>query len=149
MPARFGLGQSGYECGVEDEDDHQLVPQRGGALWVVAALVGVAGGVANYLLALRELPAAQEVGVDGVALLAAEIVLACWVLLGLLLVALVVPLRAGHTWAKVALSVVAVVTALLDVVNLAGSWATVAAAVVQLVFLAAAVLSLRRRPARR
>jgi len=125
-------------------------PAPGGTwLWVAASLVGVAGGVANFLLATAAAAHTEVAGVGAAALVSAVLDLACWLVLALLWLALLVPLRAGRGWAKIALTATAGLGALLDLMNLFGSWATIATAIVQLALLAAALVRLHRavRPA--
>jgi hypothetical protein len=125
-------------------------PAPGGTwLWVAASLVGITGGVANYLLATAAAAHTEVAGVGAAALVSAVLDLGCWLVLGLLWLALLVPLRGGHGWARIALTATAGLGVLLDLMNLFGSWATIATAVVQLVLLAAALVRLHRavRPA--
>jgi len=116
-------------------------------LWVAASVVGVLGGVANYLLATRVVAAGVEPEIGAAALVAALLGLACWLLLALLWVTLQVPLRNDQGWARVALGVTSALGVGLDVVAMAGSWATITAAVLQLVLLVAALVqTFRPRP---
>lgn len=115
---------------------------RGGRWWIAAGAVGVIGGLANYLLATRQAAPATPPGIRAAALLAAQIDLTCWLLLGLLWVVFLGPLRAGRRWAAVALAVTAGVAVILDLMNLVGSWATVVAGLAQLVLLVIALLAL-------
>jgi hypothetical protein len=115
---------------------------RGGRWWIAAGGVGVIGGLANYLLAARQTAPAAPPGVRAAALLAAQIDLACWLLLGLLWVVFLGALRAGRRWAAVGLAVTAGVAVILDLMNLVGSWATVVAGLAQLVLLVIALLAL-------
>jgi hypothetical protein len=118
--------------------------------WTAAAAVGAVGGFAHYLLALRALPPGTPPGIRDAALVSAEIDLACWVVLGLLWLVFAGPLRAGRGWAKAAMIATTGLAAILDLMNLVGSWATFSTAVVQLALLATALLALSRlgRPAR-
>ena len=125
-------------------------PAPGGTwLWVAASLVGIAGGVANYLLATAAAARAEVAGVGPAALVSAVLDLGCWLVLGLLWLALLVPLRGGHGWARIALTGTAGLGVLLDLMNLFGSWAAIATAIAQLALLAAALVRLHRavRPA--
>jgi len=125
-------------------------PASGGSwLWLAAAFVGIAGGVANYLLATAAAAHTEVAGVGTAALVSAVLDLGCWLVLGLLWLALLVPLRAGRGWARIALTASAGLAALLDLMNLFGSWAAIATAIVQLALLAAALVRLHRpvRPA--
>lgn len=108
-------------------------------LWVAASVVGVLGGVANYLLATRVVSAGVEPTIGAAALVAALLGLACWLLLALLWVTLQVPLRNDRGWARVALGVTSALGVGLDVIALAGSWATITAAALQFVLLVAAL----------
>lgn len=108
-------------------------------LWVAASVVGVLGGVANYLLATRVVSAGVEPTIGAAALVAALLGLACWLLLALLWVTLQVPLRNDRGWARVALGVTSALGVGLDVIALAGSWATITAAVLQFGLLVAAL----------
>jgi hypothetical protein len=96
--------------------------------------------VANYLLATRVVSTGIEPAIGAAALVAALLALACWLLLALLWVSLQVPLRNNRTWARVALGVTSALGVGLDVVAMAGSWATITAAVLQLVLLVAALV---------
>ncbi|HEX4251995.1 MAG TPA: hypothetical protein VH008_29330 [Pseudonocardia sp.] len=110
-------------------------------LWVAASVVGVLGGVANYLLATRVVSASDglEPEIGAAALVAALLGLACWLLLALLWVTLQVPLRNDRGWARVALGVSSALGFGLDAIALAGSWVTITAAVLQCVLLVAAL----------
>jgi hypothetical protein len=124
--------------------------RRAARWWTAAAAVGVIGGFAHYLLVPRALPAGTPPGVRDAARVSAEIDLACWVVLGVLWLVFVGPLRAGRGWAKAAMIATTGLAAILDLMNLVGSWATFSTAVVQLALLATALLALSRlgRPAR-
>jgi hypothetical protein len=121
--------------------------RRASWFWVAAAVVGVLGGVANYLLATQEAAAGEAVEIGAAALVGAVLGLGCWVVLAAVWLALQLPLRRGHGWARVSLGLTAVLGVGLDVISLVGSWPTIVAAVVQLVLLGAAlVLTFRPSP---
>jgi hypothetical protein len=141
-PDQTGPEQAGTSSDTEtDTEARELARMRRTSwLWVAASVVGVLGGVANYLLATRVVSTGIEPAIGAAALVAALLALACWLLLALLWVSLQVPLRNNRTWARVALGVTSALGVGLDVVAMAGSWATITAAVLQLVLLVAALV---------
>jgi hypothetical protein len=126
---------------------HTAPMRRASWFWVAAAVVGVLGGVANYLLATQQAAAGEAVEIGAAALVGALLGLGCWVVLAVVWLALQFPLRGGHGWARVSLALTAVLGVGLDVISLVGSWPTIAAAVVQLILLGAALV-LTFRPSR-
>jgi hypothetical protein len=132
--------QTGPEHETDAEARQLTRMRRTSWLWVAASVVGVLGGVANYLLVTRVVSAGVEPEIGAAALVAALLGLACWLLLALLWLTLQVPLRNDRGWARVALAVSSALGFGLDLVALAGSWATITAAVLQAVLLVAALV---------